>query len=140
MNHGNETNFDGFGCYGQYGYDGANRNIPNAMHMAGNHHPNVHHQNTVHHQPQPNQTHMQQHSHAMHQQSQAHGHVQMPVQNMNFGQEGNLLPHQSMHPVNPTANAHHPMTNMENSNSSSEFNFLSNLANEFSTPEYYQLS
>lgn len=32
-----------------------------------------------------------------------------------------------------------PLATMENSNSSSDFNFLSNLANDFA-PEYYQLS
>lgn len=41
---------------------------------------------------------------------------------------------------NPSANGNHSIAhNMENSNSSSDFNFLSNLANDFA-PEYYQLS
>lgn len=41
---------------------------------------------------------------------------------------------------NPNANGNHSIVhNMENSNSSSDFNFLSNLANDFA-PEYYQLS
>lgn len=31
-------------------------------------------------------------------------------------------------------------THFENSNSSSDFNFLSNIANDFQAPEYYQLS
>lgn len=43
------------------------------------------------------------------------------------------------HQMNGAVAHHLPNAQMDNSNSSSEFNFLSNLANDFA-PEYYQLS
>lgn len=46
--------------------------------------------------------------------------------------------HHMQHTVNGL-NGNQHIINMENSNSSSDFNFLSNLANDFA-PEYYQLS
>jgi homeobox protein HoxA/B2 len=79
------------------------------------------------------------------QQQQQHGHVQPPHQ---------VHPHAHMPQNVPGAFVHNqqqqfPMANpstnpniagnLENSNSSSDFNFLSNLANDFA-PEYYQLS
>lgn len=84
------------------------------------------------------------------QQSQAHqanpmAHAPNPI-NTNQPQFHHAInPAQSYHPnqqINGTVGAvpsHIPNAHMDNSNSSSEFNFLSNLANDF-TPEYYQLS
>lgn len=81
-----------------------------------------------------------------HQQQQqiSHGHIQQPANQMHhhvhMAQNAPGFPHnQQQFPVgNPAVSANISGT-MENSNSSSDFNFLSNLANDFA-PEYYQLS
>lgn len=51
----------------------------------------------------------------------------------------NAQSYHTAHQINGTGTHHLPNSQMDNSNSSSEFNFLSNLANDFA-PEYYQLS
>ncbi|XP_037828496.1 homeotic protein proboscipedia isoform X2 [Lucilia sericata] len=71
-------------------------------------------------------------------------HIQIPTggPNNNFVNPANVQP-----PTMPAHNANFPQTGpggnlnglVDNSNSSSDFNFLSNLANDF-VPEYYQLS
>ncbi|XP_053970101.1 homeotic protein proboscipedia isoform X2 [Anastrepha ludens] len=77
-----------------------------------------------------------------------HPHHQPPTTHMNIG--ANNFPINGSTPANaptyPMAGNGVPgtgtggnLTGMENSNSSSDFNFLSNLANDFA-PEYYQLS
>ncbi|XP_050547211.1 homeotic protein proboscipedia-like isoform X1 [Daktulosphaira vitifoliae] len=53
-------------------------------------------------------------------------------------QGGGVVPPAVM-PINHHGPPHHGVHGADNSNSSSDFNFLSNLANEF-VPEYYQLS
>lgn len=70
--------------------------------------------------------------------SQAHNHVHQtlppPVASFNHG------PYHAQHHLNSfNGNQQQIGVNMDNSNSSSDFNFLSNLANDFA-PEYYQLS
>lgn len=70
-------------------------------------------------------------------------HIQIPTGGPNnFVNPANVQP-----PAMPPHNANFPQTGpaanltglVDNSNSSSDFNFLSNLANDF-VPEYYQLS
>ncbi|GAB0097741.1 hypothetical protein DMENIID0001_134070 [Sergentomyia squamirostris] len=73
------------------------------------------------------------HHHGLHAANQANfpGTQTMPQQQM---------PPQTQHQVYPSVNPNAAnLVALENSNSSSDFNFLSNLANDFA-PEYYQLS
>lgn len=72
-----------------------------------------------------------------------HIHIPSGGPNNNFVNPANVQP-----PTMPAHNTNFPQTGpgannlnglVDNSNSSSDFNFLSNLANDF-VPEYYQLS
>lgn len=117
-----------------------------------NAHPN--HQTHAHHPPS-----QQQHHTGIHQTvhgsatatiniSHGHNQIHQAVQQQsaqtvggNFGTHtGPVAPsyHHMQHAMNGL-NGNQHIINMENSNSSSDFNFLSNLANDFA-PEYYQLS
>ncbi|XP_049548091.1 homeotic protein proboscipedia [Anopheles darlingi] len=107
--------------------------------------PPIHPQHQQHHQ----QLHVFHQQHQQHQQQQQHG----PTNNsmvVSNGLNGGVA-HAIDVSLNQVPNPHHPqpppsapnssaaMVSLDNSNSSSDFNFLSNLANDFA-PEYYQLS
>lgn len=113
-----------------------------------------------HQQQQQQQSHSQQSSHPStnhhvghtaaaqqthHQISQAHNHPNAQqssaVTNFQHGQPVPYVGHtiNGNHHNNNNNNSNSLAATMENSNSSSDFNFLSNLANDFA-PEYYQLS
>lgn len=140
-------NCDNF-MYPQY-YDGNNAH-PN--HQAHAHHPSPQHQQPQ--QPPPQQQHTG--IHTVHGTATAtininHGHnplhqtaAQQSVQAVggSFTAHGAAVApcyHNMQHAMNGGLNGNQHIINMENSNSSSDFNFLSNLANDFA-PEYYQLS
>ncbi|XP_049304111.1 homeotic protein proboscipedia isoform X2 [Bactrocera dorsalis] len=90
--------------------------------------------------PHHPQTHLHPpHSHPHHQPTGGH----MNIGTNNFAMNGGSPANAAAYPLagngGPVAAAGGNLTGMENSNSSSDFNFLSNLANDFA-PEYYQLS
>lgn len=121
-----------FGYPQQY-YDGANQH----------HHPHHHHHPHSHpHSGNASMPPMQ--TPQVHQPSHVVGHAPNTM-NANHQQfhhgVANAQSYHAAQQMNGTggAAAHLPNAQMDNSNSSSDFNFLSNLANDFA-PEYYQLS
>ncbi|CAD6994853.1 unnamed protein product [Ceratitis capitata] len=99
-------------------------------------------------QPQPTMPPHHAHHHLPHPHPHPHSH-HLPTGNhmtnggSNFVMNGGSTPNAPAYPMagngGPGSVAGTNLTGMENSNSSSDFNFLSNLANDFA-PEYYQLS
>lgn len=74
-------------------------------------------------------------------QAQAHNHIAQPHNPAHPNQHYNHVggPHYHVAQQHVNGNQHISGSPMDNSNSSSDFNFLSNIANDFA-PEYYQLS
>lgn len=126
----NEQHSEHFG-YPQY-YDGANQHQHHHQH---HHHP--HSQSGTASMPSMQQTpQLHQPNHI------GHGPTVMNANHPQFHHGiANVQSYHAAQQMNGTGGSgpHLPNAQMDNSNSSSDFNFLSNLANDFA-PEYYQLS
>ncbi|XP_017471466.1 PREDICTED: homeotic protein proboscipedia [Rhagoletis zephyria] len=113
------------GSYGNFGnyYDNGQPHLQSQPTMPPQHPP-------VHHHP---------HSHPHHQPPGQHMNTGSNNFALSSGSPGNVPTYPMAANGGPVVATGGSLTGMENSNSSSDFNFLSNLANDFA-PEYYQLS